>query len=318
MIEKLIKIKKKSIKESLVLIKIAILGAAGKVGEAVYKILSRELEAVFVLITTETKYILEDIKDELVHIDVTNKSTLKETLYNYNPEIIINCVAYTDVDGCETEKKKAWELNTTLVENLMNISKVLNSHFITFSTDFIFNGQKGPYCETDKPDPLNYYGKSKLAAENLVIGNYNKYTIFRTNMVYGYSSYGKGDFMRWVIGNLQQGKEIFVVDSLFANPTLSDDIAEAVLFSILKKKYGIYNVSGTTYTDRLSIAKEVARVFDLDENLIHKTDIKELKQKAIRPQNGGLVVLKAITELGIHPSTLESGLINLKLQLNKE
>ena len=99
---------------------------------------------------------------------------------------------------------------------------------------------------------------------------------------------------------------------------MTDDIAEAVLFSILKKKYGIYNVSGTTYTDRLSIAKEVARVFDLDENLIHKTDIKELKQKAIRPQNGGLIVLKAITDLGIHPSSLESGLINLKLQLNKD
>lgn len=300
------------------MIKIAILGAAGKVGEAVYKILSRELEAVFILITTETKYILEDIKDELVHIDVTNKATLKETLYNYNPEVIINCIAFTNVDACENEKKKAWELNTTLVENLMNISKVLNSHFITFSTDFIFNGQKGPYSETDKPDPLNYYGKSKLAAENLVIGNYNNYTIFRTNLVFGFSSYGKSDFIRWVISNLQQKKEIFVVDSLFANPTISDDIGEAVLFAIIKKKYGIYNIAGTTYLDRLSIAKEVARIFELDEKLINKTDIKELKQTAIRPQRGGLIVLKVITDLGAHPSTLESALINLKIQLNKE
>lgn len=300
------------------MIKIAILGAAGKVGEAVYKILSRELEAMFILITTETKYILEDINDELVHIDVTNKTTLKETLYNYNPEVIINCIAFTNVDACESEKKKAWEFNTTLVENLTNISKVLNAHFITFSTDFIFNGQKGPYSETDKPDPLNYYGKSKLAAENLVIGNYSNYTIFRTNLVFGYSSYGKGDFIRWVISNLQQEKEIFVVDSLFANPTITDDIAEAVLMAILKKKFGIYNIAGMTYLDRLSIAKEVARIFNLDENLIKKTDIKELKQSAIRPEKAGLVVLKAITDLGVHPGTLESALINLKLQLNKE
>lgn len=297
--------------------RIAILGAGGKVGEALYKILSRELDAEFVLFTTEKKLIIEDYKDTIVRIDVTNKSLLKDELYNYNPEIIINCIAFTNVDLCETEKKLAWELNTTLVENLMTISKVLGAHLITFSTDYIFNGNKGPYTELDKPDPLNYYGKSKLAAENLLIGNYDKYTIIRTNLVYGYSSYNKGDFIKWIISSLQQNKDIYIVESLYANPTLTDDIAEAVMQIILKSAYGIYNVAGLTYLDRLSIAKEVARVFNLDENLIHKTEIAELKQKAIRPIKGGLVVLKAQTELGLHLSNLESGLINLKLQLNK-
>lgn len=297
--------------------RIAILGAGGKVGEALYKILSRELDAEFILFTTEKKLIIEDYKDTIVRIDVTNKSLLKDELYNYNPEIIINCIAFTNVDLCETEKKLAWELNTTLVENLMTISKVLGAHLITFSTDYIFNGNKGPYTELDKPDPLNYYGKSKLAAENLLIGNYDKYTIIRTNLVYGYSSYNKGDFIKWIISSLQQNKDIYIVESLYANPTLTDDIAEAVMQIILKSAYGIYNVAGLTYLDRLSIAKEVARVFNLDETLIHKTEIAELKQKAIRPIKGGLVVLKAQTELGLHLSNLESGLINLKLQLNK-
>lgn len=297
--------------------RIAILGAGGKVGEALYKILSRELEAEFVLFTTESKLIIEDYKDTIIRIDVTNKSLLKDELYNYNPEVIINCIAFTNVDLCETEKKLAWELNTTLVENLMNISKVLGSHFITFSTDYIFNGNKGPYTELDKPDPLNYYGKSKLAAENIIIGNYDKYTIIRTNLVYGYSSYNKGDFIKWIVSSLQQNKDLYIVDSLYANPTLTDDIAEAVMQIILKSTYGIYNIAGCTYLDRLSIAKEVAKVFNLDETLIHKTEISELKQKAIRPIKGGLVILKAQAELGIHLSTLESGLINLKLQLNK-
>lgn len=297
--------------------RIAILGAGGKIGEALYKILSRELDAEFVLFTTEKKLIIEDYKDTIIKIDVTNKNLLKDELYNYNPEVIINCIAFTNVDLCETEKKTAWELNTTLVENLMNISKVLGCHFITFSTDYIFNGNKGPYTELDKPDPLNYYGKSKLAAENLLIGNYDKYTIIRTNLVYGYSSYNKGDFIKWIISSLQQNKDIYIVDSLYANPTLTDDIAEAVMQIIFKSAYGIYNVAGSTYMDRLSIAKEVAKVFTLDETLIHKTEIAELKQKAIRPIKGGLVILKAQTELGLHLSSLESGLINLKLQLNK-
>lgn len=284
--------------------KIAIIGYNGKVAEASYFYLQKAFPDAVIKIYSQS--IGEDIN--LNTINICDKKTLKQNLFDFAPNVIINCVAMTDVDGCEVEKKLSRDLNTILVENLTNISKILEAHFITFSTDFIFNGKKGLYDEDDRPEPLSFYGKTKLAAENYVVTNYNKYTIIRTNLVFGYSKTNKPSFVGWLYDSLSTNKEINIVESLWGNPTHSIDLAEGVIRAIQKKSYGIYNISGGTYNNRYELALEVAKYLNKDVNLIKKIDLKDLKQKAHRPEKGGLSNSKAEKELGLKIPTLQESL----------
>ena len=185
--------------------------------------------------------------------------------------------------------------------------------------DDIFNGKEGPYTEEALPDPLSYYGKSKLAGENAVkIEGGDKWSIIRTNVVYGNSSYNKMDFNRWVVNALSEGKKLNIIDGQWCNPTLTDDIAKGVHRIIEKNERGLVNFAGRGYYNRYDIAMMIANVFNFDTELITKIPSTKLKQKAVRPERGGLTNLKAETSLNMTFSDLETGLINLKHQLNKD
>lgn len=289
--------------------KIAVIGYNGKVAEAVRYYLKKEIGDIDLLVLTMS----ENIRTEKVlSLNILDKKILKKELYAFAPSIIVNTVAMTDVDGCQVDKKLARDLNTTLVENLTDISKVLDAHLITFSTDFIFNGKKGLYSEDDKPEPLSYYGITKLAAENYLVANHNKYTIFRTNLVFGYTTNPKPSFIGWLLDSISQNKEINLVESLWGNPTHSIDLAMAVIVAIKKKTFGIYNIAGSTYLNRYELALEVGKFLGKDKNqldsIIKIKDIKDLKQKAIRPVRGGLSNEKSETELGLRAPTLQESL----------
>lgn len=311
--------------------KITLLGHTGKVGEAVKLVLEREIYNLELQIISRShlsnfddgSFISEDDNQNLItyeEFDINNPQKLRSDILSFFPDVIINCIAYTNVDGCEIEKKLSWELNTVLVENLTLISKLTDAQLITFSTDYIFNGKTGLYVEDDSPDPLNYYGKSKLAAENYLKSSYDNYIIFRTSIVFGNSSFGKNGFINWIIQNLSENKPIKIVDSLWGNPTLNYDIAEAILQAILRKKQGIYNISGSSYLSRYQMATEIAELYEFDKTLIQKVELSELKQKAIRPVKAGLINLKAKVELEVHLSSLKSALLGFKVSgeiLNK-
>lgn len=295
--------------------KIVITGASGKIAEATYKYLSNETDYQIILFTSGSAYIDHRKTDKVYTFDIRNKKTLDFIIEDERPDVIINTAAMTDVDACEDDKKNAWLLNSTLVENLASLSKKYKIHLITFSTDYIFDGKDGPYDEDALPNPISYYGKSKLAGENLARTQCDKSTVIRTNVVYGYSSYGKNDFIRWLIKNLEEGKKLNIIDGQYCNPTYSEDIAHGVYKAISKKEYGVYNFSGEGYYKRYEIAMKVCEVYNFDKKLVNSIPSKELKQKAKRPEKGGLINLKAKSALGIKFTTLENGLTNLKLKL---
>ncbi|MGE5480422.1 MAG: SDR family oxidoreductase [Chloroflexota bacterium] len=292
--------------------RIVIVGATGRVGEAFFNIASTEADCeILALGRREANFLL--YKGKYHQIDILEKKSLKRAIYDFRPTAIINCAAMTNVDLCESEKTECRKLNTTLVETLTNISKVTEAQFITISTDYIFDGVSGPYSETAKPSPLNYYGKTKLAAENYALNNHDKSCVVRTNVVYGKATFAKTDFIDWVINSLKNGSEIRVVDGQYCNPTLNVDIARGLLKLIEKNRIGIFNFAGPDYLSRYEIAVAIANALRLPQELIIKIAPEELKQSAKRPERGGLINLKAETDLNIKFTPLDAALLQNKL-----
>ncbi len=300
--------------------KILITGATGKVGEAVTNILKKELlDVELVLLTSDIKAIAPIKNQKVIQAFYEDVKWMKNLIYAEKPNVIINCAAMTNVDACEVDHKLAMNLNAILPETLAKAAKVIEAHLISFSTDYIFDGENGPYDEDATPNPISFYGKSKLAGENAIKVELNSnYTIIRTNVVYGTSSYGKSDFINWLINNLENEKKLTIIDGQWCNPTYSEDIAWAVLKIIENKNFGTYNVAGKGYYNRFEIAELVAEIFEYDDDLLTEIPSKDLVQKAKRPDKGGLIVLKAEAELGIDFLDLKNGLIALKFMVNKK
>ena len=297
--------------------KILILGATGKVGEAITRMfLSETDDTRLILCTSNIKKISPELRCEAVEINYLDPKNIETVLKKYSPRCIVNAAAMTGVDACEDDKALAMKLNCDLPKMLAKYAKKKKIHLIHFSTDYIFNGEKGLYSEEDTPDPVSYYGRSKLAGENAIISelNENNYTIFRTNVVYGYSTYGKNDFINWIIENLENEEEMSIIDGQWSNPTFSSDLAWASLKAFEEKRFGIYNIAGSDYLSRYDIAMKICDILKYDKDLIKKIESSELIQKAKRPEKGGLLTLKAESVFGIGMSGLSAGILQMKFQ----
>ena len=294
---------------------IAIIGGNSKIASAIIRLFLKE--------TTWTLHVYsmslpESSSERIYHksIPYADIKAWKEEFLALRPDYIINTAAMTNVDACEDNKQEAWKANATFVEQLSRIALITEAHLIHFSTDYVFDGFKGPYSENDQPKPISYYGKSKLAGENAVLKSHAKNTVIRTNVVYGLSSDTQQDFVKWILKNADASKEMSIVDDQYSNPTLTDDLALAVKRIIEKQRCGIYHIGGNTFCNRYEFALEIAKIFHLDESLFKPIKTKDLQQPAPRPLIGGLINLKAHTDLGISFSSITEGLVRLRHQMH--
>jgi dTDP-4-dehydrorhamnose reductase len=289
---------------------ISIIGAGSTTAAALVPMLLEETDAELHLVSGKPL----DIEHPRVTtdvIDITDRTTLKKVVMPKMPTAIVNAAAMTNVDACESDKRLAWTLNVTLVENLIRVARVSDAHLIHFSTDYVFDGDKGPYSESDIPSPISYYGKSKLAGENaLAIAGVDS-TVIRTNVVYG--PYGpRPDFVRWVLEAFDEQRPIKVVTDQYSNPTYVDDLAEAVVRVIERKRTGLYHVGGADYLSRYEFAVKIAELFKVDPALVEPITTDSLQQAARRPRRGGLVTLKAESDLRMKFRGVESGLVSYR------
>ncbi|MCX7877365.1 MAG: dTDP-4-dehydrorhamnose reductase [Ignavibacteria bacterium] len=296
--------------------KILLTGANGLLGQKVCEIFRNE--TTHTLILTDIHHQPEISRDfEYFSMDITSKESVKDAVRKYNPDIIINTAAFTNVDACETERELSWKVNADAVKNLIIASRINNCRIIQISTDYIFDGKTGNYTEDSKPNPLSYYGKSKLAAENALISSGIDYVIVRTMILYGTGKNIRLNFALWIIDMLEKGRQIKIVDDQFGMPTIVDDLAWALVKIVNLNKTGIYHISGSEYLSRYDFAVRLAEIFKFDENLIVPIKTNELNQAAERPMNSSFVLLKAQTELGIKPLNVTEGLQLLKFQLEQ-
>jgi len=222
-------------------------------------------------------------------LDVTNRVDVQHLINKISPDVIVHTAALTGVDYCESNKREAWAVNVEGTRNIVEAGKTVGSRIVYISTDYVFDGGKGAYTEDDHPNPLDYYGETKLEGER-VVQELDDYVIARTSVLYGWHS--RPNFVTWAIGELKQGRRINIVRDQFNSPTLADDLAEVVLNLIETGEAGVFHVSGSERISRYDFTKKIAEVFELDETLINPVTSDELDWIAERPLDSSLDVSK--------------------------
>ncbi|PTX19633.1 dTDP-4-dehydrorhamnose reductase [Pontibacter mucosus] len=242
-------------------------------------------------------------------MDVTNAEQVEQVVSEFRPTHIIHTAAMTNVDQCENDREGALLLNRDAVQYLVNACEKYNVHLIHVSTDFIFDGENGPYDEAAEGKPVNFYGETKLMAEEIVKQAKCKWAILRTVLVYGVvNDQGRTNIVLWVRDSLQAGKVIKVVTDQFRTPTLAEDLAMGCWLAAEKDAEGIFHISGSEMLTPYDMALQVADYFGLDKSLIEKADGSTFSQPAKRPARTGFIIRKAETELGYRPHTFAEGI----------
>ena len=282
--------------------RILIIGSNGMLGQSVVSLLNKSEKYELLLGSLEESSVDENLSYKKINIG--NKKEVKKLLLDFYPDYVVNLAAFTNVDKCESDKELCWNANVNALEYLAKYCVPTNSQLIHISSDYIFDGQNGPYSENDLPNPISYYGRSKLAGEN-VIKRFNiPSTIIRTNVLFGATKYGRPDFVKWVVDSLKNSKNIRIVTDQYNNPTFIDDLAIMINSIIDESKTGLYHVGGSELLNRFEFTKRIADYFKLNFELVTPILTKELNQPAPRPLKSGLINLKAETELNYKPKPI--------------
>lgn len=249
-------------------------------------------------------------------MDILDPENVKSVIENFQPDAIIHTAAMTNVDTCESEKELAHNLNVEAVKTLVSLCEEHNIHFVHLSTDFIFDGAHGPYDELAAPNPLSYYGMTKLEAEEVIKNSVCRWAILRTILVYGIvSDMSRSNIVLWAKGALEKGNPINVVNDQWRMPTLAEDLADCCLLAVEKDARGVYNASGKDMMSVSELVGKVAAYWRLDSSMVNEISSESLNQSARRPVRTGFILDKTIADLGYTPHSFEEGLAVLDQQL---
>ena len=274
---------------------ILITGASGQLGMSLKKIFNSKYE---IISTTRNN----TSGGSSIYLDVTNPMLFKEVVEMTNPDLVVNLAAMTSVDLCEKNPELAYAINIGGVDNLVN---AFRGPIIHVSTDYVFDGESGPYKEEDTTNPLNVYGLSKLESEKLLLDQSADSLVIRSNVLYDYSSKSEASFLNWVVESLNQEKEISVVEDQWNNPTWTGSLAVVIDRAIDTQVTGLVHWGDGDLVSRFDFANKIADVFNLKKSLIKPILTSELNQTAKRPLKSGLTSDYAQNILNLEPPTIK-------------
>lgn len=258
----------------------------------------------------------ENIKG-LYYVDLAKKGLVKEVFSAVKPQLVLLTASITGVDFCEKNRDLAWQVNTEGPKEVAVLAKKAGAFLVFYSSDYVFDGNNGPYSEEDTPRPINIYGQAKLEAETIIRKELKNYLIIRTCSIYGYDRDGLNYAMQ-VWRALNEKKTVRAVNDQYGTPTYVEDLSSITLRLINAGRSGIYNVVGPDYINRVEFADTIAGQFGLDKGLIVPIGTDELMQAAKRPEKGGLRTDKLRSELKIEALSLKDGLTAMKRRLNEK
>lgn len=240
-------------------------------------------------------------------VDVTKKNEIDDVIQQFKPDIIVHNAAMSKPDDCHNNHDSCILQNVTATEYLIESAKNMNCYFIYVSTDFVF-GENGPHSEEAAKEPLNFYGKSKLMAEEIVINSGLKYAIMRPVFIYGKQLPNmKGTFLHWVKNSLSNGQKINVVNDQQRTPTYVNDICNGLITMIEKQVLGDFHLAGKDILTPYQMAVTLANTLQLDASLISPVTSKTFVEPVKRAKKSGLKIDKAIRELNYQPVSFEEG-----------
>ena len=223
----------------------------------------------------------------------------------------------TNVDLCTLKPKLAKDVNIKGTTNLAKKTKEYGARLAYISTDYVFDGEDGPYKEDDKPNPINVYGRTKLEAEEIVISKLRDSVVIRTSQLYGVDHIGR-NFIVKIIRNMNSNKNIYAADDFYSTPTYAGLLSEMIIKLVEKNAKGLYHGAGTEFISRYDYVNKIADIFGLDKTLIQKVKLKDLKLKAARPPKGGLKIDKIKKEKIVKAYDCYAGLALLKKEMGHE
>lgn len=298
---------------------ILITGSNGLLGQKLVKLFQQQ--QIPFIASARGKNRLSNLSQEnFASLDIQNPKEISDFFEKNEISAVIHTAAMTQVDDCETKKNLCIDLNVNATLYLAEICAKKDIFLVHLSTDFIFDGKEGPYTEEASPNPLSFYGDSKLFSEKVLQHiPHLRYAIARTVLVYGIAEeMSRSNIILWVKKSLSEGKTIQVVNDQWRTPTLAEDLAMGCFLLASHQKIGVFNISGKELLTPYDMAVATADFFGLDKSLIIETDGSKFTQTAKRPPKTGFVLDKAIRELGYQPHTFEQGLAVLKQQMESK
>ena len=285
--------------------RLLVTGASGLLGSKIVE-LARENYEVTPLHNTKPLH-LNSLK-----LDITNRKEIFNLFSKLKPKVVIHTAAETNVDRCETQKKLAWKINVEGSKNVAEACSETSAKMVYISTDYVFDGEKGLYKEEDRPNPVNHYGATKLEGENQVIRYCKNHLILRTSVLYGWHPW-KQNFAKWVINSLKQENQILMVADHFNTPTLAENLAKIILEAMSKDLQGLYHASGSQRISRYEFAQQIAKAFNLNQNLIKPVKMSQLTAWiAKRPKDSSLNTSKIQKQLKTELLNVSQGLNKMK------
>lgn len=242
---------------------------------------------------------------QYIEMDFTDAAAVAKVLATYTPQVIVHTGAMSKPDECELNKEAAWLVNVTGTENLLNHAG--GAHFIFLSTDFIFDGIRGMYSEEDAPNPINYYGHTKLQAEAAVKAYAGPWAIVRTVLAYGKPLSNRGNFLSLIQGKLERGEAYKVVSDQLRTPTYIGDLAAGIVTIIENRKTGTWHLSGEDVLTPYDMACQLADYLSLDKSVLTPVTADTFIEPAKRPLRTGFTIAKAKRELGYQPVSFREG-----------
>ncbi len=297
--------------------KILVTGSNGLLGQKLTALLRRQAGVALVATSRGPHKLAARYPDvRFVPLDVADAAQVRQVLAAERPTHVIHTAALTNADECELNRAACWQQNVTAVQHLVEACAAPGIHLTHLSTDFVFSGAQGPLAEEAVPGPpVNFYGESKLAAEQLVQASPGPWAIARTVLVYGVAhDYGRTNLVLWVRDSLRAGQAIKVVADQWRTPTLAEDLAQGCWLLARQSARGIYHLSGDELLTPYAMALQVAAHFGLDPGLIEKVDASSFTQPARRPARTGFVIGKARRDLGYQPHPFAEGIALVSAQ----
>jgi len=280
--------------------KILITGVSGQLGGELYKISEYENYGTYL------SNLPKNIGKNMNKVDIAKFDDIFNFIKRIKPDWVIHCAALRNVDLCEENKELAWKSNVIGTENIVGACKKFGVKMVYVSTDYVFDGNNGAYKEEDIPNPVNFYGKTKIIGEWLV-RNVEYFLIVRPSMII---SNTPGNYVDFTINGLKNGGISGATD-IKSSPTLVSELAEAVITAIEKDLSGIYHMAGDEMVSRYDFMRMVAKNFGYDSDLVKPTTSVELKFKAKRPKDTSLDITKS-KKMKIKFSALNESLKKIK------
>ena len=244
------------------------------------------------------------IGDEVVgydhqSLDIADAAQVESVITRERPDAVINCAAWTDVDGCETNSAKAERVNALGPENLARASRKANAAFITISTDYVFDGlQDGFYTQRDNPHPLSVYGRFKLDGERRSQMEYARAIVVRTGYIFGQ---GGRNFLSTVVERVQRGERLKAISDCWGTPTYSRDLAVRLRELVELDLPGVFHVvsagEGASFE---SFTREALKLVNCEPGIVESVTMDALPRPAPRPRNSKLKCLLSAA-IGLPP-----------------